>query len=162
MTKSRHNLTKSKILGNAASPNQTSKWMAFASFQFAIHFALAIQHSENLLCEIVAWINHQFVSKLEFRVLDLSWGIVSNLQDPARVFNHRHSLCMLFQCVLRRPELCYNFERPKILKFWEGCVHTSILTICICFSNCCFGILMSRSFPSNGVFDMLIRAVSVR
>ena len=44
------------------------------------------------------------------------------------------------------------------LRFWapenteknrEGCVHTSILTICVCFSNCCFGIFMSRSFSFN-------------
>ena len=72
-----------------------------------------------------------------------------------------HSLCALFQCVLRRPELCYDFECPKILKFWEGSVHTSILTICVCFSNCCFGILMTRSFSFKQLFDELIRAVSV-
>ena len=39
-----------------------------------------------------------------------------------------------------------DFERPKVLKFWDGCVHTSTLMICVCFSNCCFGILLSMSF----------------
>ena len=38
MTKSRHNLTKSKILGNAVHI-ANAKWIVFASFQLAIHFA---------------------------------------------------------------------------------------------------------------------------
>ena len=39
-----------------------------------------------------------------------------------------------------------RFWASKVLKFGEGCVHTSLLTICICFFNCCFGILMFLNF----------------
>ena len=162
--------------------------MAFASFQFTIHFAktLAMQHFRKCtLCEIV----REFIVNLW---VNWNWGCLKNCFPSPGSSMRLHSLCALFQCVLfvrlwrefivnlwvnwnlgclkncfpylqaparvfivcarcfsafcACPELCYDFECPKVLKFWEGCVHTSILTICICFLNCCFGILMSRSF----------------
>ena len=60
------------------------------------------------------------------------------------------------------PWLGCEFERPKVLKFGEGCVHTSILTNfefvyrIVALEYWCLGV-----FLSNGVFDKLIQAVSV-
>ena len=49
------------------------------------------------------------------------------------------------------------FSTAKVIKFWDGSVHTSILVICIInyFSNCCFGILMSMSFScKSSIFQV--------
>ena len=153
MTKSRHNLTKSKILGNAASPMQSELCLQVFSLPFTLHRRCNIFRKKffvRLCSEFIVnlWENWNL-------------GCFTNCFQDSGSSARLHSLCALFQCVLRRPELCYDFECPKILKFWEGSVHTSILTICVCFSNCCFGILMTRSFSFKQLFDELIRAVSV-
>ena len=157
-TKSRHNLTKSKIFGNAVSPMQSEWRLKVFSLPFTLDWRCNI--SENLLfvrlwCKFIVnlWVNWNFL------------GCLKNcFQSPGRIF----IVCArCFSAFCACPELCYDFERPKVLKFWVGCVdvHTSILTICVCFSNCCFGILMlgvrTRVSLSNRVFDKLIRAVSV-
>ena len=67
MTKSRHNLTKSKILGNAASPMQSELCLQFFSLPFTLHRRCNI--SKKNFCEIVQWIHRQLVRKLEFRML---------------------------------------------------------------------------------------------
>ena len=67
------------------------------------------------------------------KLLSFKWLTVLRLSCSL----HANPMCPYLRC---------DFEHRKILKFREGCVHTSILMICNCFSNCCFGILMSRSF----------------
>ena len=125
-----------------ASPMQSERRLQVFSLPFTLH---------NWRCNISE--NFLFVRLWrEFIVyLWVNWnlGYLKNCFQSPGSSTRLHSLCALFQCVLRCPDLCYDFERPKMMKFWEGCVHTSIwsiLTICVCFLNCCFGILMSRSF----------------
>ena len=140
--------------------------------------------SENLLCEIVEFIVNLWVKNCQ----SVKWnlGCLRNCfrsplrtraQAPARVFKlvffllllldlSPPRLCALFQCVLCRPELCYvlkiRYWTPENTENFRGeCSDTSILMICVCFSNCCFGILMSRSFSFKRSIEKLIRAVSV-
>ena len=62
---------------------------------FTLHWRCNI--SENLLFEIVPQIHHQFVSKLEFRVLVLVQVVVVELFSISRLQRaSSHSLCALF------------------------------------------------------------------
>ena len=57
----------------------------------------------------------------------------------------RKSYVSVLNCVaILSARKCWNFDRARVCS-----VHASIFTICVCFSNCCFGILMSRSFSFN-------------
>ena len=134
-----------------------SEWrLQVFSLPFTLHWRCNI--SENLLF-VRLW--REFIVNLW---VNWNLGCLKNcFQSTGRIF----IVCArCFSAFCACPELCYDIERPKVLKFWVGCVHTSILTICVCFSNCCFGILMlgvrTRVSLSNRVFNKLIRAVSVR
>ena len=120
MTKSCHNLTKRKFFGNAASPMQSEWRLQVFSLPFTLHWRCNI--SENLLF-VRLW--REFIVNLW---VNWNWGCLKNCFQSPGSSARLHSLCAPFQCILRLSGIVL------------------ILTICVCFSNCCFGILMSRSF----------------
>ena len=75
---------------------------------------------------------------------------------------HVNPITPMMTCV--RIKLCCDFQRPKILKFREGCVHTSIIYWRFAFvfrivalEYWCLGVSLL-----SGVLGKLIRAVSIR
>ena len=154
--KSCHNLTKSKILGNAASPMQ-SEWC----LQVSVCHSLCIAIGDATFPKIY------FVRLCREFIINLwaNWNLgclticFQDSGSSARL--HTCSLCALFQCILHCPELCYDFECPKILKFWGGVFTRQYWRFAFVFwivalEYWCLGVSLW-----NRVFDELIRPVSV-
>ena len=113
MTKSRHNhdiLTKSKILGNAASPMQIELCLQVFSLPFTLHRRCNISYTVCLSDTAVNWswtCDH-------IRHLGCCHRVVFHFSgSSARL----HSLCTLFQCVLRRSGIVLRFWHAR--KYWN-------------------------------------------
>ena len=118
-TKSRQNPTKSKIFGNAASPMQSEWRLQVFTLPFTLHWRCNI--SENLLfvrlwCEFIVnlWVNWN---------LGCLKNCFQSLGSSARL----HSLCALFQCVLRLSGIVLRFWAPESAEILRGvCSHINI------------------------------------
>ena len=80
-------------------------------------------------------------------------GIFSNFKVVIFYMVNVVALELQFARKILSMETRCDLSTAKVMNFLEGSVQTLILPICICFSNCSFGLLMSMSyseyFPSK-------------